>query len=171
MGDNLDRRYSSDMMMVLKMTTLQFATKTGSTPPVQLAQSSGSVTGYPITGYMSKNVMVAFSIVIGNDSYYFANSTEFDRIMPGENTNTIVKNSVVSSNNEYVVSDFKTIDLAYNYTNDLSDVSLIHTTAVLIVDRNTRIPSGYARVRPWFPAGTMNYLTILLTYPTSADTW
>jgi hypothetical protein len=106
--------------------------------------------------YMRDNVMVAYSVINGNDSYYFATSTEFNRIKPEENT----------------VNDFLTQDLAYNYAYDISDSVVYTPLAVEIVDRNTRIPSGYFIVRPWYPQGDRTFWNLIATWPySSKDVW
>jgi hypothetical protein len=106
--------------------------------------------------YMRDNVIVAFSVVIGNDSYYFANSDEFNRIKPSTNT----------------VNDFITQDLAYNYDYDISDDINYTPLAVEVIDRNTRIPSGYFITRPWYPEGDRNVWDLIATWPySSKDEW
>jgi hypothetical protein len=119
-----------------------------------------SPTAYPpftggVTAYYRDNVKVAFSLSIGNDAYYFANSDEFNRLKP----------------DAYVVSDFRVMDLGFNYAYENSDIITEQQLAVVIFDRNTRITSGYFIVRPWFPATSLDPFVILATYPSSKDVW
>lgn len=98
-----------------------------------------------ITNYRRDNIIVAFSTYVGNDYYYFANSEEFNRLKPAA----------------YLVADFRVTDLTYDFENE----------AVLVVDRNVRIPSGYMLVRPWYPSNTMDLNVLLATYPNSKSEW
>ncbi len=127
------------------------STSTSLDPPVSYATSDSTR-----TIYMRDNSIVAFSVVMGNDSYYFATSDEFNRIKPETNT----------------VNDFLHEDLTYNYTYDISDSVTETVLAVEVVDRNTRITSGYFIVRPWYPKGDRNFWTLIATWPyKSTDEW
>lgn len=110
------------------------------TAPIAYESTDGSY-----TRYVSDFVTVAFSVVIGNDSYYFATSAEFNRLKPLD----------------HVVSDFRVMDLTYNFS----------TESVEVVDRNVRIPPGYMLVRPWFPQGSYDLDVLLSSYPTSQSVW
>lgn len=110
-------------------------------PPTQFTLSNDGNTFV----YTREGVKVAFSTTIGNDSYYFATSEEFNRIKPAAN----------------VVSDFRVMDLAYNFDDEL----------VQVVDRNVRIPAGYMIVRPWYPVNSLDLPTLLGVYPNSKSVW
>lgn len=97
------------------------------------------------TRYVSNFVTVAFSVVVGNDSYYFATSDEFNRLKPLD----------------HVVSDFRVMDLVYNFA----------TESVQVVNRNDRVPPGYMIVRPWYPKNSYDLYTLLSTYPDSKSAW
>jgi hypothetical protein len=127
------------------------ATQTSLDPP-----TSYETTDSTQTIYLRDNVIVAYSVVNGNDSYYFATSAEFSRIKPETNT----------------VNDFLTQDLAYSYDYDISTTASENLLAVEVVDRNTRIPSGYFIVRPWYPQGDRNFWDLIATWPySSKDVW
>lgn len=97
------------------------------------------------TRYVREFETVAFSVTVGNDAYYFATSKEFHRIKPID----------------YVVSDFRVVDLAYNHA----------TASVEVVERDDRVPPGYMIVRPWYPKDSYDLDILLSTYPGPKDRW
>jgi hypothetical protein len=109
--------------------------------------------------YQRSNVIVAFSKSIGWDTYYFGNREEMDRLLYQLNYPNGVTSSTVAGG--YQLSDLRIEDLAYNFDE----------LTLEIVDRNTRIPSGYMICRPWFPKGSFNISNLLLAWPSYNDDW